>query len=379
MIKNIFQKIGLLAGILFVCSVSSYSKNNTKFISACNEAFHYMGRINLNNEIARYNWPGVSVSVDFSGTQLGIRLKGGARNYFNIWVDDQPEEVIRAVNDTVWWFPGKLKKTLHHFRIVKRTEAEMGMAEFYGLYIGENDLLKKPSQISDRNILFIGNSITCGYGTEGKNKTERFKPATENCEKSYATIIARAFGAQYQLTAHSGLGMIRNYGDPEKLSVKRKPMPARFEYLFDGDSTVQYNLMNFIPDAVVINLGTNDFSTKPFPNESDFIAAGENLAKRLLDTFPGIKIFCITGPMINEPCFSYTKKIVESIRNERNTKDVIFVGVPADILSSEEDLGSDWHPSYRGQVKTANMVIPVMGYLLNWDFSTDEIDQTLKY
>ncbi|WP_423128916.1 SGNH/GDSL hydrolase family protein [Gaoshiqia sp. Z1-71] len=372
-----FLKVVVLTGIIVCWFSGSRASEKNRFFAAGDPAFQYMGRVEIQNDQARYNWPGVTVSVDFSGELLGIRIKGGPRNYFNVWVDDFPAEVFRAVNDTVWWFSKRLSPGEHRLRLVKRTEADMGMAQFYGIHVGKKDSVKRPAPLPERKILFIGNSITCGYGTEGKNKSERFLAATENCEKSYASILARAFGAQYQLTSHSGLGMVRNYGDPGKTAVERKPMPARLEYLFDNDSTKQYDLRNFVPDVVFVNLGTNDFSTQPFPDEADFIQAGERLITKILKTFPGVKVFCITGPMINEPCFSYTKKMVESVRNEMNTKDIVFVGVPVDLLNTETDLGSDWHPSYRGQIKTANLIIPVVGTVLNWEYSSGEIDNIL--
>lgn len=357
---------------------SAEAQEDWQYIPANNSNIVYMGRVELQNEQAQFNWPGVLVSANFTGTELGIRIKGGARNYFNVWVDDQPERIVHAVTDTVWFYPERLSKGSHQVRLVKRTEAEMGMATFYGFYIGKKEQVLNPAPLPERKILFIGNSITCGYGSEGKDKLERFKPSTENCEKSYATIIARAFNAQYQLTSHSGLGMVRNYGDSLRLSIKRKPMPARLEYLFDNDSTKRYDLNNYRPDAVVINLGTNDFSTQPFPDEADFIVAGKKLIQKIRNTFPGVKVFCISGPMINEPCYTYTKKIVETIRTEMNTTDVVFVGVPKDLLNSGSDLGSDWHPSYRGQAKTANLIIPVIANVLNWDFSTDKIEKVLN-
>lgn len=371
-------KIIVLTGVLSCLFLSTQALDRTKFFPASCEAFRYMGRVELQNSQACYNWPGVTVTVDFTGKVLGIHMKGEAKNYFNIWVDNQPEKILHAINDTVWWFPERLSSGEHQLRIVKRTEADMGMATFYGIFVGENELIHKPAPLPERKLLFLGNSITCGYGTEGKDKLERFRPSTENCEKSYAPIIARAFNAQYQLTSHSGLGMVRNYGDKQKLSVKLKPMPSRIDYLFDNDSLKRVDLMAYHPDAVVVNLGTNDFLTQPFPDEADFVAAGEKLLTKILETYPAVKVFCITGPMINEPCFTYTKKIVELVRAKKNTTDVVFVGVPKDLLNQESDLGSDWHPSYRGQAKIANMVLPVMANVLNWNFSSEEIDNVLK-
>lgn len=371
--RNYLLKIGLLLVVLVWFSASSWGVGKNRFFAASSPEFQYMGRVAVDQGEATYNWPGVTVTVGFSGKVLGIRLKGGERNYFNVWVDDYPVQVVHAVNDTVWWFPERLARGKHQLRLVKRTEADMGTAVFYGVYLGENESLVQPEVLPARKLMFIGNSITCGYGTEGQNRTERFKPSTENCEKSYAPIIARAFKAQYHLISHSGLGMVRNYGDPEKISVKLQPMPARLDYLLDNDSTRRYELTNYQPDAIVVNLGTNDFSTQPFPDEADFVEAGKALLHKLLGLYPGVKIFCITGPMMDEPAFTYTKRMVHEVRVEINSGDVVFVGVPRQLLNSETDLGSDSHPSYRGQLKTAGMILPVMGTVLNWDFSMDEM------
>ncbi|MBL4561337.1 MAG: endoglucanase [Labilibaculum sp.] len=366
--KQLF--IFAIAMILFV---SAKGQEEWQNIPASHPSIQYMGRVELQDNKAMFNWPGVVISARFTGSELGIRIKGGSRNYFNVWVDDRQEKVLHAVNDTVWWYPEYLERGEHKLRLVKRTEADMGMAVFSGIYIGKKESLLMPVPLPERKILFIGNSITCGYGAEGKDKTESFLPETENCEKSYATIIARAFGAQYQLISHSGLGMVRNYGDKQRLSVKIKPMPARLEYLFDKDSTKQFNLNLFKPDAVVINLGTNDFSTQPFPYENDFTEAGVKLIQKIRSSFPGVKVFCITGPMINEPCYSYTKKIVESVRTEMNTSDIIFVGVPKDLLNTGSDLGSDWHPSYKGQIKVTKLILPVISTVLDWNYVSDEL------
>lgn len=360
-------------GIALLLSLSIQAQSNCKRVAASHPHMAYMGRVKIQNDTARYNWPGVAVSARFTGTQLGIGIKGGSRDYFNVYIDDRPAEVIHPPTDTVWYYPEKLSKGTHTLRLVKRTEGDMGMAFFSGLYIGKKDSLLMPAPLSERRILFLGNSITCGYGTEGKDRKERFKPETENCEKSYATILARAFDAQYQLTAHSGLGMVRNYGDKDSLSVNLKPMPPRLHYLFDSDSTELVVTADYIPDAVIINLGTNDFSTRPHPDERSFIRAGENLIAKIKTHYPKAKIFCISGPLTNEPSFTYTKKIVESMRAQLNTSDVVFIGIPGNLLNEDTDLGSDSHPSYQGQIKMARIILPVMSTVLGWDYPLSEI------
>jgi len=65
--------------------------------------------------------------------------------------------------------------------------------------------------------------------------------------------------------------------------------------------------------------------------------------------------------------------MVESVRLGMKTKDVVFIGVPVDLLNPDDDLGSDSHPSYKGQLKTAGFILPVMANVLNWDYSDKEI------
>jgi hypothetical protein len=51
---------------------------------------------------------------------------------------------------------------------------------------------------------------------------------------------------------------------------------------------------------VVINLGTNDFSTKPFPDKNVFEEAYNSLINRVRLLYSHVTIFCVSGPMIGE-------------------------------------------------------------------------------
>ena len=47
------------------------------------------------------------------------------------------------------------------------------------------------------SIEFIGDSITCAYGVEGKSSGESFMTSTENFMKSYAYLTAKKLDADY--------------------------------------------------------------------------------------------------------------------------------------------------------------------------------------
>ena len=113
----------------------------------------------------------------------------------------------------------------------KRTEGEQGRTTIHAFLLDRGRRLLPAAPAPGRHIEFIGNSLTCGYGTEGLSKDEPFKPQTENCNKAYACIIARYFGADYTLIAHSGRGAARNYGD--KNATSQNTMADRVANTFD--------------------------------------------------------------------------------------------------------------------------------------------------
>ncbi len=61
----------------------------------------------------------------------------------------------------------------------------------------------------------IGDSISCGYGNEGKSQNEHFSPDTENARDAYGAIAARRLGADYACVAWSGRKMWPDNTVPE--------------------------------------------------------------------------------------------------------------------------------------------------------------------
>jgi lysophospholipase L1-like esterase len=265
------------------------------------------------------------------------------------------------------------RKDSHELRITKRTEADMGMTRFMGIILDDEGALKPVPNIEKRRIEFIGNSITCGYGTEGSNRDERFRPDTENSDKSYAAILARAFAAEAHHIAHSGIGVVRNYGDEEPVTDPDQTMPGRYNRTLDNDAGVTWDFSSWTPDCVIINLGTNDFSTTPHPDKHTFQSGYKKLIMQVRKAYGDIPVFCVVGPMINEPCFSYVKELTLYFRNVLKDDQIYFAGLPDNLLNQDDDLGSDWHPSYKGQKKIAAQLLNPVATRLNWDYVYEEM------
>ncbi len=344
----------------------------TKFIPASNEAFRYVGRFDFSNpNEVRFDWSGVYIQFNIRSTECAVRMSDTGHNYYNVLVDDQPSKTIEVKSDTTILFATGLGSQVHKIQIYKRTEGNQGIGTFKGIMISENGEMLPWKEIPARKIEFIGNSITCGYGTEGKTKSERWKPSTENNFMSYAPIMARAFNADYHIVAHSGEGVVRNYGYKEKISPTGT-MPVRFNRVFDEKELPLWNFSQWKPDLVVINLGTNDFSTKPYPDKAVFTAGYEKLINEVLKQYGDLPVFCVVGPMTDEPCYSYVKEMVENFRSSEGKKNIYFVGIPTYLMNPEKDLGSDTHPNYSGAKKMSAHVLPVIASILGWEYSDSE-------
>jgi lysophospholipase L1-like esterase len=366
----------LFLSIFGLCLWITQAQAQSKYIEIkpSSSDIYYSGRVDKSNAgWARFDWPGVGVNFCVTGKNVGIHFKGGERNYFNLIVNGNLVDVIHATNDTIFWIKDVKDKGPHRIQLVKRTEADMGQALLYGLLLDPKEKILPFDKIPERRIEFIGNSITCGYGTEGVTREEPFKPQTENNFKAYGAILSRAFNAEGRFTAHSGIGVVRNYGDEHKISTKITPMPGRFNRTLDSDSLPIWDFSLWAPHAVVINLGTNDFSTLPHPDKAVFQREYEKLILKVREVYGNIPVFCVVGPMLKDPSFGYVKEVVDIMRTLHSDARVFFVGLPDGLLNSDTDLGSSWHPSYEGQKKIAGQLLQPMSTVLKWSFDPSEI------
>ena len=164
--------------------------------------------------------------------------------------------------------------------------------------------------IASRRIEFVGDSITCGYC----NLCKQMPPNSSNTyEKesfalSWPTLTCRRFGASCHTEAWSGRGMIRNCDAaattlmPEIFDRTRATVPA------DQAAGDRWTFTDFVPDVVVVNLGTNDFGCNRIDNVTAFSdkfqrAYIEVVYKMLIEyARTEVKIFLACGPMSEAYC-----------------------------------------------------------------------------
>lgn len=282
----------------------------------------YSGRIfNADGKPPRFSAPAVTISARFKGVSAAMTVfdNAASANFFDAIIDGDfaNAKKIKPADAGATELFSDLPYGEHEIKVVKRTEASTGSVDFKSFTFGGEimEALERPS----RRIEIIGDSISAGSGNEAANGSaqcnEDFGRPYSNASKSYGPLLARALNAEYQVTAVSGIGALRNYNcsDPDT-------MPKVYDRVFlESSASPMWDHTAFVPDAIVMILGTNDFS----PDGCNNIALNETVDPEnyelyisnmvdflgvLRGYYPEAEIFLASSPMLNDgwPDATYT-------------------------------------------------------------------------
>ncbi|WP_256096474.1 SGNH/GDSL hydrolase family protein [Streptomyces sp. LUP30] len=225
---------------------------------------HTPGRVKDAGSTVQYSWPGVYFEGRVRGTGVGVVLDDAAADY-DVQVDGATVATLVTPGRTTHWINGLQNRT-HTVRLVKRNDSPWATSTFGGFLAAPGGAVLSRPAARSRQIEFIGDSLTVGYGnlSTSRDCTAEQVSRTTDADVSYGALTARRLGADYQLNAYSGLGMVRNYngGSPD---VTYRTFYHRALLNVSGD--VWRNPGTWRPQLVVVNLGTNDFSTAVNPGE----------------------------------------------------------------------------------------------------------------
>ena len=239
---------------------------------------------------------------------------------------------------------------LHKAEVVKLTEEQYGNIWLSNLNFEDESSVKK-TETRDKSILFIGDSITAGYGVNGTDGEGDFTTFEENILGSSAIFTARRTGAEAFVFARSGNGIISGWIPPE-IDVPNKDGIIQNFFPFEGDTFTA-------PDFILINLGTNDNSyvkgkekrIKLFKNEyTKFII---NLRK----LYPLAKIIIAYGVMDTE-LLPAIRDLVKEYKEQSGDKNLLFAGL--EKQKESEGIGAAGHPGIKVNERVADSLAKVI-------------------
>ena len=289
------MKNQLLAALLllgFGSRAASGPLIKSRFYGAGDARIQYTGRVDFTNPKTPRFWaPGVYLTVRFQGPSCEVELTdemlyGTSHNYLQIIVDGVSSR--RKLTDKInkLTVAENLPNTAHVLTLCKDTEAGIGYLEFTGLRCAK--LLTPPPRPA-RRIEFIGNSITCGMAADLSeipcDKGQWYDQ--HNAYLAYGPRTARALGAEWQLTAESGIGLIHSCCDKPNL------MPQEFGTTDLHVGGLKWDFRRYQPAVVTICLGQND----GVQDSAKFCGAYVAFLKTLRAAYPQAQLVCLTSPM----------------------------------------------------------------------------------
>ncbi|OWA33146.1 hypothetical protein B9G55_23620 [Saccharibacillus sp. O16] len=326
----------LLAATVLLASPSIGRVNADVFsVEPDDPNIHYVGRWDTSVPgIYRGYWAGTSLTMGFTGTSAKLRLGDVAapsRSNIYVSIDGGPFKLYPSALGLVNLTPQRLLPGEHTLTVVTRDIRDTIV--FRGLLLDEGaETVAVPER--DRWIEFVGDSITVGY----KNPDVALD--------SYAWLTGEKLGVDHTQIAYTGIcltdGVSCNGLPPRGMSeqyFKLQPL--------DYADSPEWNFQGRQPDAVVVNIGTNDGRAQIDRNV--FTQTYVRFLERLRQAHPDAELFVLRplhGYMNKE-----TQQAVELRQADGDTK--LYVIDTAGWLS-EGDYSDGLHPSVEGNRKMAD-------------------------
>ena len=322
------------------------------------ENFLFNGRWAHDNGFSRASAPAASVTFNAKASSITITLEGHSRwrldrdgkQIDQFEIDSKEEHTTKVENDSEF----------HKYRLIKISESGTPEIKFYGISVnGEFGAAPKKST---RRIEFIGDSFTVGYGCEGSSAEDAPEFNKTNASKSYAYLLANSFGADYQVNAFSGRGLMRNYDN----IIPEWTLERLYDYTVMGSvmsysNPERWDFEKFHPQVIVIFVGINDFQgNPPYADKRKFKKSYSNLLTKLRNAHPGVKFLLVsTKVWPNDNLKSIIKEIYDDEIAAGN-KDLEY----KHVLTS--NVGLHGHPDTHSQEELANTLRPIIARLGRW-------------
>jgi lysophospholipase L1-like esterase len=322
----------------------------------------FIGRVDTSDAAgARFAWSGTGIAARFSGSELAVRMNGAQQYTVLIDGELQPKLTTSGGADVL---ASGLPAGEHEVEIYRRTEANQGESQFLGFELGAGELLAAPAA-PERRIEIIGDSISAGYGNEGADMSCPFSPDTENHYLTYGAIAARNVGAELVTVAWSGKGVVCNYGDDAASCMD--PMPIYYGRTLPNRADSTWDFSRYQPQAVVINLGTNDLSTMIDPSEQEFTGAYVDLLTRVRTAYPDALILCTVGPLLNGADLTTARAyIAAAVQQRLSAGDAAVQTFELAPTNASDGYGCDYHPSLRTHEIMAEALTSTLETELGW-------------
>ncbi len=300
------------------------------------------------------SYGGAGFEIKFCGTSLSATFTSRLNStslYMQVLLDGEKvsydaEDILKgsiAINGTTskkYTVVENLPYGVHIIKVLRRSMYNSGEI---GLQSVETDgflmpALKKPQLKID----IYGDSITAGYGIcDGIS----WNSANSNGLLTYGYLLTEKLGAQSNMMGHSGWGVYVSTGN------SLNPDTQWYDKIdLIPKSNQSWDLSSYVPDLVIINLGTNDASGYGGNYSSaEFITKYKTMITSILEEAPNAHVILCYGMMgKNSTVNNDIEKVVEQLDNDKVTY------LPLENYGCWSASGKNGHPTPEANKQAAD-------------------------
>ena len=325
----------------------------------------WIGRVDTSDGSApRFGWTGSGFAARFTGTSFGVNLKNDDAYFFQVIVDGKKGDRFRAAKgQAVRTVASGLAAGTHTVELYREIESGYGVSQLLG--ITEGTLVAPPAS-PGRLMEFVGDSITAGYGNLGNEPHPDYaNPApctftfdTQSAYMSWGAVAARALSADASIVAASGWGVYRS-----RTGNMNEVLPKVYGNALGTSGAPLWDFRTK-PQAVIINLGTNDFS--PGDPGAAYTTALGTFVDTVRTQYPAAFIFCAVGTMYSAAQHAKALTYAQSVAAARGGDGGKVAVVDLGSQDALKGTGCDWHPSVAEDQRMADVLVPIVRQKLGW-------------
>ncbi len=292
-------------------------------ISATDSRIKYVGRWIENQKGYMEGSFECMAEIRFSGTYLKVTKGSSGKLYVSV----DGGEYVEMQLDSTKSLAKNLENGEHTVKIFAR--AQQAFPIFAG-FETDGDLL---APIERPTIEFIGDSILEGYTVD---------PVKNASINSYGHLVGEMLGFDRNIVAFGGITITPNYGNPDKQGMVNRYY-MRKEYQPAQPTSEAWDTSLFVPDHIVINLGTNDSNAQAGEFLGSYITFLTNLRK----SYPETNIFIMT------PFNGRKNEEVKNVYNVAKDDKMFLIDSYLWGVSGGSD---NLHPTVEGHKKAAELL-----------------------
>lgn len=300
------------------------------FLPPCNQVNHHY----------QFQWSASGFQFVFLGKSITLQISSHHTLYgpviLAVFIDNELYQNIDLKEGSHTYSLSFAKPEFMHVKIIQITELQYGFFELEEIQTdGEISKLDKPSE----SILWVGDSLSAGYGLEADTTPLVFNTHFEDCTHAYPYLVSNALNTLPIIIAYSGNGILSRWiPETEEKPNTEDILPSIFPYDLSEN-----------PSWVIINLGTNDASyTRGIPErEQRFQELYIDFILKLKIKFPNAKFLLCYGLM--------EKSLLSSVQKVALETSSLFLRF--DTATEKDGLCFASHPNKTSHLNAAHTLI----------------------